>query len=312
MKTTIMQLLAATLLLGLLAQPMLAEATGGGSLRFGNRHHQYCRGLGICSRDPGPTCPIVVDVEFEVISATEITLAFHDLPARLESENSFGTDNYAIPNPQRFGYKLMTILAGDYPFDWKTETVTVKFQGERDSTTLFSDLSSPASATPTYQCCQGERVSGSSSQGGISFTAANQFQPANSGSVSQIDVAVSYVSGVNSFYVALYTDNDGLPGTQLAAWSDLSSSTASGGCCGLVTISGISGVNLLAGTDYWLVVGPTAVGSTTWEMLNLNSVGMAGIQLISNDAGNTWNSQGQQTLSAFDILSGSSPSPPAQ
>ena len=36
---------------------------------------------------------------------------------------------------------------------------------------------------------------------------------------------LGYVSGVNSFYAALYTDAGGLPGTLLGRWDNLSSTT---------------------------------------------------------------------------------------
>jgi hypothetical protein len=167
-------------------------------------------------------------------------------------------------------------------------------------TMFFSDLGPSGSV---YQCCAGWTVSGSNREGGgASSTAANQFLVASSGSVSQIDAAVGYVSGVNSFYVAIYSDDGGVPGAQLAAWNNLSSSTTFGTCCGLVTITGISGLNLTAGINYWMVIGPMNLGSATWEQWNLNTTGAMGIDLVSNDGGKTWNNNGRQVLGAFDIL----------
>jgi hypothetical protein len=164
---------------------------------------------------------------------------------------------------------------------------------------LFSDL---GPSLLTYQCCYGLEVSGSGAEGG-SFTAANQFTVGASGSVSQIDLAVGYGSGVNSFYASIWTDNAGLPGTELARWDNLSSSTSFGGCCGLVTISGISGLSLIAGQQYFLVLGPENMESTTQENWNLNILGVTGLDLYSTDGGNTWNSNGGgATLGAFDIL----------
>jgi hypothetical protein len=183
---------------------------------------------------------------------------------------------------------------------------TIAFGGSGDvslvnsvQTALFSDLLPPGDSI--YQCCNGWQVSGSGAEGG-SFTAANKFQVITSGSVSQIDVAVGYVSGDNSFFVALYTDNGGQPGSELAVFTNLSSSTNFGDCCGLVTISGISGLTLNAGTNYWMVIGPTDPSSTTWEEWNWNNLGVNGLDLYSTDGGLTWNSRGQQTLGAFDIL----------
>jgi hypothetical protein len=168
------------------------------------------------------------------------------------------------------------------------------------SQTLFSDL---GPAGNVYQCCNGWTVSGTGTVG-TSFTPANEFSPSMSGSVSEIDVAVGYVTGLNSFYVALDSDNGGIPGAQLGYWGDLTSSTNFGSCCGIISITGITGINLTAGENYWLVVGPMNVGDTTWEAWNLNNQGAMGTEQYSTDGGDTWNSNGTQTLGAFQIVGG--------
>ena len=149
-----------------------------------------------------------------------------------------------------------------------------------------------------YQCGTiGWVVSGSAAPPGT-FTQANEFQSANSGGVSQIDVGVTYVSGVNSFYVSLWTVNAGLPATELARWNNLST----GNCGGLVSITGITGLSLTGGQSYFLVLGPENINSTTFELWNLNSTHVMGSALSSTDGGNTWINNGQQILGAFDIL----------
>jgi len=164
--------------------------------------------------------------------------------------------------------------------------------------TYFSDLGSGAS---TYQCCTGWPVSGSGASGG-SFTSASQFTAVASGGVSRIDVGIGWVSGPNSFYASVWTSNGGLPGTQLARWDNLSSNLSSGLCCGVVTISDVSGLDLTAGQQYFLVIGPenpSGSSSLTW---NANSQATIGLELYSTNGGGTWNSNGQQTLGAFDIV----------
>ena len=140
-----------------------------------------------------------------------------------------------------------------------------------------------------------------------SMTAANVFTTSGTGSlsVSQIDVAVGYVSGTNSFHVDIYTDTGGLPGSALASFTNLSSSTNFGTCCGLVTITE-PGLMLSAGQQYWIVIGPTTTDSTTSEEWNLNSQDVIGSDVFSTDGGLTWTKRGQQTLGAFDILADSS------
>ncbi len=137
-----------------------------------------------------------------------------------------------------------------------------------------------------------------------SMTAANEFQVTASGSVSEIDVAVGYVGGTNSFYVKIATDNGGQPGSVLASFANLSSSQNFGGCCGLVAITGISGLNLVAGTNYWVVIGPTSISSTTSEEWNFSN-SATGNADFSTDGGQTWIRQGNQPQGAFDVLGSS-------
>ena len=86
------------------------------------------------------------------------------------------------------------------------------------SDTFYSNLGPPGDV---YDCCSGWTVSGTGTVG-TSFTAANLFTSLISGSISEIDVGVGYVTGTNSFYVALFTNNGNLPGTQLGRWDNLS------------------------------------------------------------------------------------------
>ena len=172
--------------------------------------------------------------------------------------------------------------------------------------TLYSNLGTD----PVYQCCNGWTVSGTGTVG-TSFTSANEFTAMASGSISQIDIGVGYVTGVNSFYAALYTDNGGLPGTQMWRQDGLSSSQNFGGCCGLVTITGITGVSLTAGESYFLVLGPESTTDTSWLAWNYSN-SATGLDLFSTDGGSNWVSNGTQPQGAFDIIgsaNGSTPEP---
>ncbi len=168
--------------------------------------------------------------------------------------------------------------------------------------TFFTDLGPQGNV---YNCCDGWTISGTGTVG-TSFTQANTFTSLLTGSVSQIDLGVGYVTGVNSFYASVWTDNGGLPGTELGQWNNLSSNETFGQCCGLVTISNITGLSLTAGEQYFVVLGPTSLTSTTWEALNQNNQGAIGLDLYSTNGGQSWNSNGQTTIGAFDILGASS------
>jgi len=173
-------------------------------------------------------------------------------------------------------------------------------------TTFFSDL---GTGSNVYNCCSGWTISGTGTLG-TSFTAANEFTAGATGSVSQIDIGVGIVEGTNSFFAALYTASGNEPGTEIAQWNNLSSNETFGQCCGLVSVTGISGVELTAGTSYFLILGPTNLSATTWEAWNMNSQGVNGLDLYAtsgcqNGSGNgcQWNSNGTgNALGAFDVI----------
>jgi len=172
-------------------------------------------------------------------------------------------------------------------------------------TTFFSDL---GTGSNVYNCCSGWTMSGSGTLGNYVFD-ANEFMAGATGSLTQIDIGLGYVEGTNSFFVALYSDTNNLPGTLLGQWNDLSSSQQFGGCCGLVSITGITGITLTSGQDYFLVIGPTDNNSTLWGAWNLNSTGANGLLLQASSgcsnggaAGCNWSSFSGSTLGAFDVI----------
>jgi hypothetical protein len=172
--------------------------------------------------------------------------------------------------------------------------------------TLYSNL---GTGSTVYNCCTGWTISGTGSIG-TSFTAANQFQVTSGGNVSQIDFAVGFVSGYgNSFYLDIDANSGSdTPGSVLASFTGLSSSTEFGQCCGLVSITGISGLSLSTGTNYWMVIGPTSVSGNTWDAWNFSN-SATGLDEYSEDGGLTWNSNGTQPQGAFQIIGGSSTTP---
>jgi PEP-CTERM motif len=175
---------------------------------------------------------------------------------------------------------------------------------------LFSDLGPSGNV---YDCCNGWLISGSNSELGVSFTTVHEFNSGVGGTVSQIDLAVGYGTGLNRFYASIWNEVSGMPTTQLAdaLWPTLSSSTTYGTCCALVTISGISGVSLAPATNYFMILGPESVSDTSNLSLNDNSTGKLGLELYSTDGGSTWHSNGIQSIGAFEVLGTAVPEPPS-
>jgi hypothetical protein len=177
-------------------------------------------------------------------------------------------------------------------------------------TTLFSDL---GPAGDPYDCCNGATITGSGFPGGFSDIGASAFTVSGSGNfaVSQIDLGVGYIGSLHTFYASIWTDDGGLPGAQVsgAYWTNLVTNTEFGSCpptCtnngGLVTVSGISGVSLVGGQSYFMIVGPVALDDTSWNAWNVNNQNQTGTTLFSTDGGDTWNSRGISPLNAFDVL----------
>jgi hypothetical protein len=165
--------------------------------------------------------------------------------------------------------------------------------------TLYSNL---GTGSTVYNCCEGWTISGTGTLG-FSQSVAEEFQVTATGNVSEIDAGVGYVEGLNAFNMSLNVDNGGQPGAALGSWFNLSSPQSFGGCCGLMSVTGISGLTLTAGTNYWLVIGPTTLDSTLWGAWNFSNSAIGQLD-YSTDLGQTWNNGGVTNQGAFQILGG--------
>jgi len=164
----------------------------------------------------------------------------------------------------------------------------------RAGSIIYSNLNSdPANV---YNCCTGYTVSGPTSGVG-SIISAMAFTPGANYDLSQIDLAMSYVSGTNSFTLELVNDNSGQPGsTVLESWT-INSMPGLGTCCGLDTVTS-TGVLLQGGVQYWLEAVPPSDLFGAW---NWNNTGATGTFAQSLDNGATWN-RFNNTNGAFDVL----------
>lgn len=180
---------------------------------------------------------------------------------------------------------------------------------------MVSMFSAPALATTIFSTLDGSGkydagdawTIGSSP---VSFSSASGFVSPGNFSLEQIDVGLSNVTGTNSATVSLWTDAAGVPGTLLGSWS-VSNLPAFGATdSALTTISGISGIDLLAGAAYFLAVAPGA--GDTWDTWNWSTVSTGDV-LYSTDGGATWGTNGgAQALGAFVLIGstgGSVPEP---
>jgi hypothetical protein len=129
---------------------------------------------------------------------------------------------------------------------------------------------------------------------------AAPFTPAGNFDLSQIDLALGFLSGTNGSIVDLVNSSSGLPGTTiLESWTMMNiRSTGASTPTPLVTLISTGGVTLNNGTQYWLVAQGLA-GDTLdfWWGSPLTSSASSALSL---NQGASWSCCG--TSAAFDVL----------
>jgi len=144
----------------------------------------------------------------------------------------------------------------------------------------------------------GWTVSGALSRASGNDTVATEFSSPGNFSVGQIDVAAGWVNGsATGVMVSLWTDANNMPGTELGSWSVPNLLKFGSTDNGVATISGITGVNVQAGADYFLELSSPNGG---WNAWSFNGLGTKG--LVDQEVNGVWNQYSTYSLGAFDIL----------
>ena len=112
--------------------------------------------------------------------------------------------------------------------------------------TIFSNI--------TNSCCQGPLVEGSNLG---TESVAQAFTPGATYTMTGAQVLVFGFGGDTTFDAALYSNADGVPGTEIAS---LGTDLTGPGAGGVVNLSSPA-VALLEGTEYWLVLSPYEASS---------------------------------------------------
>jgi len=169
---------------------------------------------------------------------------------------------------------------------------------------LYSDLGPPLDvydANNSYAVCGVAAC-------GDSFAVASEFTVAGTGSeiVSQIDLAVANSGSADSFDASIWTSVGDAPGVQVvnAGWTDLAAvqSVFESCCNAIVTVSGISGVTLTGGAQYFMVLSQNTA-QTNMDGWYYNYQDATGVVLTSID-GTAWQaiSPDPNPLAAFDVI----------
>ncbi len=168
--------------------------------------------------------------------------------------------------------------------------------------TIYSNL---ATAYPDglYFSGEGATLCGPTCAIGESISVGGGFTPTANATATSVDAAVGYIEGTDSITLAIYSDDNGVPGTVL--WSGVASTLPTfGDCCGLATANIKGGLALTANTPYWLVATTDKKESTTfaaWNLATTNQVTGAPEAFNDNDTG--WESYSSTLPPAFAIYS---------
>lgn len=173
------------------------------------------------------------------------------------------------------------------------------------ATAFFSDFGPGG----TYGAGGGYSISGSNAWN-LTYSAwGAQFTSSSSGTVTQIDLALTNNAGSGNVNVYLYGDSSGSPASSaIGSWTVAAAGQFGSTNNTVVTIPGISGVNLVAGTSYWLLLAPVDAGGSLFDAWNVNSlsplalgnlVGFSDPTQITSSPSQTVS---DQTLPTFDVL----------
>jgi hypothetical protein len=123
---------------------------------------------------------------------------------------------------------------------------------------IYSNLGTKLDLYSTEEAYQ---VSGPNSPWGVRSLAI-PFIPKVNSHVSQVGIAVQYVSGANQVNVSIYGDSGGAPGTVLAGPVTVTNVPPLGQCC-LLTVANFTAIAITGGTQYWVVADapPSGTGS---------------------------------------------------
>jgi len=166
------------------------------------------------------------------------------------------------------------------------------------STILFSDLGSGGSVYTADQSEIGEQGNGPTLEHASLFTVAGS----GSFNLTQIDLGVAKdPSFTGTFTISVWTDNGGVPGTELGSWN-MSTTNPPSTCCALATQTGITGVSLVGGTQYFLVMAPQVPGDSSKVYWQPNSAGTTHTTLGSVNNGASWISEPGVKIEAYDVL----------
>jgi hypothetical protein len=158
------------------------------------------------------------------------------------------------------------------------------------ATVIFSNIGTKY-RKGLYFCCSGATISGPDSVLQFQSWPAMQFTPSTDATVTEIDVAVEWISGTNEVDLDVYTDAGGVPGTLLKTFKTTVLQFV-GGCCSLAVCKDRKGIPITAGTPYWIAVTSDANGPDTFGSWEFNTTDQLDAVPSAVNKGSGWVSNG--------------------
>ena len=153
----------------------------------------------------------------------------------------------------------------------------------KGSKVIFSN-EDPRFPKGVYFCCYGFDIAGPSSAVGQAWTGI-AFTPKKSGNVTLIEAGVGYLEGDKTINFGIWSDSNGVPGTELAG-GDVTVSQTIGQCCTLITFK--KKVPVTAGTQYWIVGSTDSTNTTAFSSWLANSTDVVDGATEASNNGSGW------------------------
>ena len=120
-----------------------------------------------------------------------------------------------------------------------------------------------------------------------SFTQA-AFTPSANHTVTEIDVGAGYSGqGTNGIVVSLNLDRNGKPGKALKKWAAANLPTF-GTCCGMVTVTDSSGIQINGAQQYWVVLSTNKTETDTVDGWNVDDTDQVNMSTLASYSGTKW------------------------
>lgn len=128
------------------------------------------------------------------------------------------------------------------------------------------------------------------------------FTPTSNAEVTEIEVALGYVTGFNGVTISLNKDNNGVPGTAIRTWNPTNLFLA-GGCCHLRVVKAPKGKKVRQGVQYWVVASTNTSTETTYDTWSVNYLGELGeFAFLNSGSGNQWFTTSKYPLPAVGVF----------